>query len=147
MNNIDSSTRPKAREKLFFFVFYGRQRPIETLKGISHTGGIVFEARAYPSLEYAMGESWEDAKENLRDLLNREITNAKDGANAWYDEKVNQLCDQDRKALYAAAFKALTDRKNQEPTSFGQTTGIIFDEIEGDEDCSTTQEEPCSGKV
>jgi hypothetical protein len=138
-----NTDNPKPKE-IFFFVFHGRQRPLETLRGITVKPSLVFEARAYPSREYAMGETWEDAKNNLRDLIDREINNAKIGAEAWYRKKVDELSEEDRTDLYGCAFKVLTHREGFESITVGSTSGVVFEEIEGGA-TNTTQEESCSG--
>lgn len=119
---------------VLFFVFVGRKRPWTTLQGVDAPSGHVFEAHAYPSGEYAMGESWDEAKESLRKLVDQEIDASGLSPAEWYQNKLNELSHEDRKTLTEAAFTRVR-RANRDADSHGRLIEEVIEEAE-----------PCLGK-
>lgn len=118
-----------------FFVFHGRQRPVRTLNGLPDPGFSIFEARAYPSLEYAMGETWEEAKQNLRKVIDLEIRHSGVSPEQWYAERLSELDENIRKQLHEAAFRAWTTPTGRDSINLAQTPTIVFNEVEDSKGC------------
>lgn len=118
-----------------FFVFHGRKRPVKTLNGLPDPGFSIFEARAYPSLEYAMGETWEEAKDNLRKVIDLEIRYSGKTAEQWYADRLSEIDENIRKQLNAAAFRALTSPSEPDSIDLAQTPTIVLNEVEDSKGC------------
>lgn len=116
-------------ERRLFFVFHGRKRPVRTLNGLPDPGFSVYEVRAYPSLEYATGETWEEAHANLRKVIDLEIRHSGVSADRWYSERLLELDESVRKQLHAAAFRVLTTT-GYDSLDLAHTPAIVLNEVE-----------------
>lgn len=104
MTKPSNNTAPSAPGLVF--VFHYRERPWNVLKGLAAPSHSVWQATAYPSKEYAIGESWEDAKENLRHLIEREVASCGKPASQWYAEQFKALDSHDHSQFTQTLLRA-----------------------------------------
>ena len=106
-------------ETVLFFLFQGRRRAWNPLRGFTPPSESVFEVRSFPGKRVALGSSMEEAKQRLRQLLEKEMRRS--GAQAWHAQEKAKLSHEEQDAWADAAAMVLSRSSLPAPESLASS--------------------------